>query len=78
VAITSVAVSWTRFIGLAAYTHLCGGLDWSLAVPLTLGATLAVPIATLTVRHMHEAAMRFSVGAVTSLLGMATVAQLLW
>jgi uncharacterized membrane protein YfcA len=78
VAITSVAESWTCVIGLVTYLLLHGGLDWSLAVPLTLGATLSVPIATLTVRHMHEAAMRFSVGAVTCVLGTAAMAQLLW
>jgi uncharacterized membrane protein YfcA len=78
VAITSVAESWTCVIGLAAYVVLHGGLDWSLATPLTLGATLSVPIATLTVRHMREAALRCSVGIVTCTLGMAALAQVLW
>lgn len=78
VAITSVAEAWTCIIGLTAYLVLHGGLDWSLAMPLTLGATLSVPIATLTVQHVHEAALRCSVGIATCTLGMVALAQILW
>jgi uncharacterized membrane protein YfcA len=78
VAITSLAEAWTCAIALAAYLCLHGGVDFSLAVPLTLGATLSVPIATLTVRRLPETAMRASVGTLTCLLGVATLAKLLW
>jgi uncharacterized membrane protein YfcA len=77
VAITSVAESWTCVVGLAAYLFFHGELDWSLAVPMTLGATLSVPIATLTVQRMHEAVMQCTLGAVTCVLGMITLAQIL-
>jgi len=78
VAITSVAESWTCVIGLAAYLFLCQSMDLTLAVPLTLGAVLSVPIATLTVRRMREQAMRCAVGVLTCVLALATLAQMLW
>ena len=65
-------------IGLAAYVCLRGSPDWSLAVPLTAGALLSVPMATLTVRKLPENVIRGSVGIVTCLLGMLTFIKLLW
>ena len=78
VAITSLAEAWTCIVGLIAYISLHGSLDWALALPLTVGASLSVPIATLTVRRIHEVTMRCSVGIVTCILGLATLASLLW
>ena len=54
-----------------------GTIHWPLAIALTLGATLfSVPLATLTVRRMHESAMRCSVGVLTCLLALLTLASL--
>ena len=78
VAITSLAEALTCFVGLTAYMLMRGGLEWSLAVPLTAGAILSVPIATLTVRRLPEVFMRGSVGVVTCLLGLLTIVKLLW
>lgn len=78
VAITSFAESLTCLVGLAAYMLLKGDLDWILALPLTLGALLSVPMATLTVRRLSESVIRTSVGAVTCVLGLLTLAHLLW
>ncbi len=78
VAITSLAEGLTCFVGLTAYLCMGGGLYWWLAVPLTLGAVLSVPIATLTVRALPERFMRASVGVVTCLLGVLAFAKLLW
>jgi uncharacterized membrane protein YfcA len=78
VAITSLAEAWTCLVGLAAYMLLGGSIDWTLAAPLTIGAVLSVPMATLTVRRLPEAAMRASVGGVTCLLGILTLAKLFW
>jgi len=79
VAITSLAESLTCIIGVGAYILLRGGhLDWTLAAPLTLGAMLSVPVATLTVRRLPEAVMRTSVGVVTCLLGILTIVKLVW
>lgn len=78
VAITSLAEAQTCIVGLVAYVLMYRGLDWTLAAPLTLGAVLSVPIATLTVRRLPEAVMRCSVGVATCLLGIVTLAKLLW
>jgi uncharacterized protein len=76
VAITSIAEGLTCIVGLAAYVLINGRVDMLLALPLTLGAVLSVPMATLTVRRLPERFMRTSVGVVTSLLGLLTLAKL--
>jgi uncharacterized membrane protein YfcA len=78
VAITSLAEGLTCFVGLIAYMLMCGRIDWVLAAPLTAGAVLSVPIATLTVRRLSETVMRTSVGTVTCLLGVLMVVKLFW
>jgi len=77
VAITSLTEAVTCFVGLTAYLLMHGNLYWPLAAPLTLGAVLSVPIATLTVRKLPESFMRGSVGVVTCLLGLLTFVKLL-
>ena len=77
VAITSVAEALTCLVGLTAYLLMGGSLDWSLAIPLTLGACLSVPMATLTVRKLPEPLIRGSVGIVTCLLGLLAFVKLL-
>ncbi|NKN33624.1 sulfite exporter TauE/SafE family protein [Marichromatium bheemlicum] len=69
VAITSMAEALTCLIGLIAYLLLKGGIDWSLALPLTAGALLSVPLATVTVRRLPEALIRGAVGVLTLTLG---------
>lgn len=78
VAITSLAESLTCAVGLLAYMVLQKGpLDFSLALPLLLGAVLSVPLATLTVRRLPEQLMRASVGVTTCLLGLFTLCKVL-
>ncbi len=69
VAVTSVAESLTCLIGVLGYLAAGKTIAWGLAVPLTLGALLSVPMATLTVRRLTEARMRGLVGIVTLVLG---------
>ncbi|TFH17189.1 MAG: sulfite exporter TauE/SafE family protein [Lentisphaerales bacterium] len=78
VAVTSLAESLTCFVGLIAYLLLHKGLDWGLAFPLTLGAMLSVPVATLTVRQLPERGLRAGVGVATCLLGVLMLAKLFW
>ena len=73
VAITSMAESFTCLAGLVLYV-LVGALgaghkpDWSLALPMALGALMSVPLATTTVRQINETALRTIVGLVTCTL----------
>lgn len=76
VAITSLTESLTCAVGLTAYVLIHGTLDWALAIPLTAGALLSVPMATLTVGKLPEAVIRGSVGVVTCLLGLLTFVKL--
>jgi uncharacterized membrane protein YfcA len=78
VAITSMAEAFTCLVGLIAYVLMHGHIDWTLAIPLTAGAVLSVPVATLTVRRLPEAIMRSSVGVTTCLLGTLTLVKLFW
>jgi uncharacterized membrane protein YfcA len=78
VAITSLAESFACAVGLVAYFTLQKGrLDFSLAMPLLLGAILSVPLATLAVHRLPEKWMRTSVGIMTCLLGLFTLAKTL-
>lgn len=76
VAITSMAESLTSLIGLIAYLAYRGSLNLSLALPLTFGALLSVPIATLTVRRIPQRAMRITVGIASCLLGLLALLKL--
>ena len=78
VAITSLSEALTCFVGLTAYMLMYRGIDWTLAAPLTMGAMLSVPIATLTVRRLPETVMRGSIGITTCLLGIFTFVKILW
>ncbi len=75
VAITSLAESFTCLVGLLAYFFMtsAGTIDWNLAAPLTVGAMLSVPMATLTVKRLSEPLMRASVGVLTCILGLVMI-----
>ncbi|MBU1666296.1 MAG: sulfite exporter TauE/SafE family protein [Gammaproteobacteria bacterium] len=76
VAVTSVAESLTCLIGVLGYLAAGKSIAWGLAVPLTLGALLSVPMATLTVRRLKESTMRSLVGGVTLVLGCVALFKL--
>ena len=76
VAVTSLAESLTCLIGVLGYLAAGKSIAWGLAVPLTLGALLSVPMATLTVRRLPESTMRSLVGIVTLALGCVALLKL--
>jgi uncharacterized membrane protein YfcA len=77
-AITSLAESFTSFVGLIAYILIARGqVNWGLALPLVIGASLSVPIATLVVRRLREDWMRTAVGVFTCVLAGLTLYQTL-
>jgi len=73
IAITSLAEALTCIVGFTAYILFHGHIDLMLAAPLTLGAMLSVPMATLTVKFLPEYAVRSGVGVMTCLLGILTL-----
>ena len=76
VAITSLAEALTCAVGLAAYVYFQRGIEWSLTLPLMAGALLSVPLATATVRHLPETAIRRGVGLFTLVLGALLLSRL--
>lgn len=76
VAVTSVAEAATCLVGVLAYLVAGKTMAWNLAVPLTMGALLSVPIATVTIRHLPEHMVRGLVGTVTLLLGLLALLRL--
>lgn len=78
IAITSLAEGLTCLVGFTAYVLTTGAPDWSLAAPLSLGALLSVPMATLTVRRFNESFIRACVGTLTLILGLLTFAKVLF
>ena len=77
VAVTSLAESATCIIGLAAYWAAGKGIYLALALPLTMGAMLSVPLATLTVKKAPERLFRMGVGIATCILGAWALLRLL-
>lgn len=77
VAVTSVAESLTCLIGVIGYLALGKSIAWELALPLSFGALLSVPMATLTVSRASETRMRGLVGLVTLLLGVVALIRIL-
>jgi uncharacterized protein len=77
VAVTSVAESLTCLIGVIGYLALGKQIAWELAIPLSFGALLSVPMATLTVSRASEARMRGLVGVVTLMLGVVALIKLI-
>jgi hypothetical protein len=77
VAITALAESFTCLVGLGGYLAVGKGVDLALAVPLVLGATLSVPVATLVVRRLPEGRVRAAVGIATLALGLVALVKLL-
>lgn len=77
VALTSLAESFTCLVALGAYLAGHGRVDWALALPLTTGALLSVPLATYTVGRISEHALRVGVGVLTCVLAGALAVKLL-
>lgn len=77
VGITSLAEGLVCLVGLGLYLVLQGSLYWGLAVPLTVGAFISLPTATLTVKFLPEHLLRRSIGYATVFLGVLSLANLL-
>lgn len=77
IAIAALAETVTCVVGLGAYLLLGGGLDWALAFPLVLGAVMSVPLATLTVRRIPGALLRYAIGGMTTVLGLVAVLRVM-
>jgi uncharacterized membrane protein YfcA len=77
IGITSLAEGLVCLVGLILYIVLEGWPQWSLALPLMMGAILSVPSATWTVRVLPNHILRHSIGYATMFLGLLTMVKLM-
>ena len=78
IAITSLAEAITCLVGLLSYTLIFNNsIDWTLALPLLLGAVSSVPLATITVKKLPEQTIRSTIGFITLLLGLLAIGKVL-
>jgi uncharacterized membrane protein YfcA len=70
---TSLAEGLVCLVGFIAYLIMRRSIDWHLALPLVMGAVLSTPLAALTVKRLPEVRLKYIIGAVTLLLGLWTL-----
>ena len=78
IAITSMAESFTCFVGVLTYLIMGTEIDWSIAPPLLIGAFAGVPISALLVRKINPAKFTLIIGIATTLLGCLTLYKALF
>jgi len=76
IGITSLAEGLVCLVGLVLYISLNGMPFWNLAIPLTIGALLSVPLAALTVKILPANLLRKYIGYATIFLGALTLIKL--
>lgn len=76
IGITSLAEGLVCFVGLVLYVSFNGVPFWNLALPLTVGAFLSVPLATYTVKIMPDNLLRKYIGYATIFLGTLTLIKI--
>ncbi|MEM3370373.1 MAG: sulfite exporter TauE/SafE family protein [Candidatus Woesearchaeota archaeon] len=69
VAITSFAEALTCFVGITTYFILKKSVDWILLPYLLIGAIIAVPLATLTVKNSNTETLTHFIGTATLIEG---------
>jgi uncharacterized protein len=76
VGIAIAAEALTCFVGFTAYFIQGKAIDWTLVLLLVTAATLAVPLAALTVKRSISDKLKLYVGIVIIILGLVTIARL--
>lgn len=78
VGITSLAEGLVSFIGVVTYALLAQGLNWTLAIPVLLGALASAPLAALTVQRLRSLHLKFLIGLLAVAIGLLTLARALF
>jgi uncharacterized membrane protein YfcA len=73
VGITAFAEAITCFVGFLIYIITGKHIDWKLVWMLVIFATLAVPIAAYTVKHVFAEKLKIYVGIFITILGLVTL-----
>lgn len=73
IGITSMAEGLTCVVGVLAYAHILGVLNWYLVIPLVFGALCSVPVSTYTVKKIRTEKLTVAIGITTTVLGVFTL-----
>jgi uncharacterized protein len=73
---TSLAEGIICLVGFLLYLLLKGNIEWTLALPLLIGAVLSTPLSALTVKKIQERKMKLTIGVVTVMLGILTIVKI--
>jgi hypothetical protein len=77
IGITSLAEGLACLVGVLTYQLTGnGGVDWTLAPSLALGAMLSVPLAAITVKKIPMRQMRGAIGVAVTALGLFTLSKI--
>jgi hypothetical protein len=75
VAITSMAEGLVCLLGFCLYLFSRGGIYWKLALPMTVGAFISVPLAVVTVKILPENHIKNNIAYVTLFLGVLALVK---
>lgn len=78
VAITSLAESFTCFVGVCSFLLLGTEFDWQITLPLLAGAVASVPFSTKTVKKLKVRNFTLIVGTATVILGLFTLYKVIF
>jgi len=77
IGITAMAEGATCIVGVVTYAVTLG-IDARLALPLVVGAMGSVPLAVISVKAASARRLRIGIGVLTVILGVATLAKMIW
>jgi len=78
VGITSLAEGLTCIVGVIVFVVSPKLIDWSLAPPLIIGASISVPFSALIVKKLPTKALKISIAIITLILGGVTLIKVLY
>ncbi|MCD6588034.1 MAG: sulfite exporter TauE/SafE family protein [Candidatus Fermentibacteraceae bacterium] len=78
VAITSLAESFTCFVGVCTFLLVGAKFDWNITLPLLAGAVASVPLSTKVVKKMKVKRFTVIVGTATVVLGLFTLYKVIY
>jgi uncharacterized membrane protein YfcA len=73
VGITSLSEGIVSLVGVVMYWATVRGLEWSLALPILVGAIISTPLAAFTVQKLPMRSLRFLIALLAITLGIVTL-----
>jgi len=77
VGITSLSEGLTSAVGVLSFGILGIFVNLELAIPMIIGASIAVPFATYTTKHLNDLILKRCIALLTIVLGVITIIKIL-